>query len=65
MYRLLKKNHNDERIGAGASFYLEAFLKFLSAEIFELTGNAAKDKKMTRIIPRHLQLAIRNDEDLK
>uniref|UniRef100_A0A8C0ADR5 Histone H2A n=1 Tax=Bos mutus grunniens TaxID=30521 RepID=A0A8C0ADR5_BOSMU len=36
----------------------------LQFPILELAGNAARDNKKTRIIPRHLQLVIRNDEEL-
>ncbi|KAJ7977087.1 Histone H2A [Quillaja saponaria] len=53
----LKKGRYAQRVGSGAPVYL-------AAEVLELAGNAARDNKKNRIIPRHVLFAVRNDVEL-
>ena len=40
-------------------------MDYLAAEVLELAVNVSRHNKQTRIITRHLQLAIRNEKELK
>ncbi|KAG2725993.1 hypothetical protein I3760_01G091600 [Carya illinoinensis] len=62
--RYLKKGRYAQRTGTGAPIYLATVLEYLAAEVLELAGNAARDNKKNKINPRHVLLAVRNDEEL-
>jgi len=48
-----------------AAVYLTGSLEYLCAEVLEVAGNAARDKRATTVHVRHILLAIENDEALR
>jgi len=52
------------RITATSAVYLAAVLEYMSAEVLEISGKYAIEGSRRRITPRHILLAIRNDEEL-
>ncbi|NXS11366.1 H2A2 protein, partial [Neodrepanis coruscans] len=64
VYRLLRRGNYAERIGSGAAIYLTAVIEYMIAEVLEAAGTAACENKKTRILPRHIMLAVRSDYEL-
>ena len=60
--RYLKEGRYASRISALAPVYLAAVLEYLTAEVVEIAGNAAKDNKRRRIAPRHIALSVFDQE---
>lgn len=64
VHRFLRRGNYADRLSSGAPVFLAAVLQYLVAEVLDVAGETAQRSKNNRIIPRHLQLAIRNDDEL-
>ena len=64
IHRLLKEKKFADRVRGGAPAYLAAVMEYMAHRILELAGNEAREDMKTRIVPRHLLVAINNDEEL-
>ncbi|KAI5652576.1 hypothetical protein M9H77_29763 [Catharanthus roseus] len=61
----LKKGRYLQGIKHGNSIYIVVVLEYLAAKDHELDGNGIRDKKNNMIIPQHVLLAMRNEEELE
>ena len=62
--RFLRRGRYAQRVGTGAPVYLAAVLEYLTAEVLELSGNHAKTLKKSRIVPRCIFMAVKEDPEL-
>ena len=53
-----------KRVGAEAPVFMAAIMEYLCAEILEIAGEMCKEARKQRLMPRHIELAVRNDDDL-
>ena len=62
--RMIKQGRYSDRTSKSAGVFMTAVLEYITSEITELASNAASEQKKGTITPRHLQLALRNDDEL-
>nr|XP_060625749.1 histone H2A, sperm-like [Anolis sagrei ordinatus] len=62
--RYLKEGRYADRVSPGAAVFLAAALEYLVFEVVTMSVTAASANKKHRISPRHIQLAVKNDEEL-
>ena len=61
--RYMRKGRYSERVGLSGPVFMAGVLEYLTSEILELAGEIATEHKKMRILPRHLQMAVRTDDE--
>ena len=59
----IRRGRFAQRVSVGAGVFMAGVLEYLSMEMLDLAGQCAAEHKRKTITPRHLQLAVRNDDE--
>ena len=65
LHRYLRRSTPFRHVSYGASVYLAAVLEYLCAELLIIANASARQQRKVRITPRHVQVAIQQDEDMR
>ena len=60
---MLRNGRYSQRVGLGAPVFLAAVLEYLVAELLEVSVMATRENKKNRIIPRHILLGLKEDDE--
>merc|ERR1712096_180344 len=60
----MRKARLADRIALGGPVFMAAALQYLTCEVLEMAGEISESRKKKTIAPKHLQVAIRGDEEL-
>ena len=63
--RYMKNGNYAPRVAGLSAVYMSAVLEYCVAEVLEIAGTVVKDNFRKTILPRHILLAIKNDEELE
>ena len=61
--RLLKEGRHAERISNTAGAFMAGSLQYIANEMFEVSSVLCKEQKMKIIQPRHLNMALKSDDE--
>ncbi|TFK16767.1 histone-fold-containing protein, partial [Coprinopsis marcescibilis] len=64
IHRFLKQGNYCRRLGSGAPVFLAAVLQYLTVEVLELAGDAARKIGQRRITPRDLKMVAEADAEI-
>ena len=62
--KLMRTDRLGQRIQKNAAIFMAAALEYIATELWDSAGTIAQEAGKKRIIPRHIKLAISQDEEL-